>query len=263
VQYGAMPTSAASTTDDLAELIGRAAGGDPDAPVDKKARQQALAALAPAVTRSARAAGFRAVAAGRWLTDQVIDLAPRVPVRDAARLQAQNPGLTDDQIAELLIRRATRITATFGAAAGGLAAAEFAAPAALIATPAQLAAEMLCVTAIELKLVAELHEIMGVPIRGTAGERAGGYLVAWMHRRAIRPQLGAAGLAAVFGVATKRELRNQVLRRFGRSTTTLAPFLAGAVAGAEVNRRATRALGESLLADLRGMRSDRWFHRLF
>jgi hypothetical protein len=34
--------------------------------------------------------------------------------------------------------------------------------------------------------------------------------------------------------------------------TTLAPFLAGAVAGAEVNRRETRKLGESVSKDLRG-----------
>ena len=32
--------------------------------------------------------------------------------------------------------------------------------------------------------------------------------------------------------------------------TTLAPFLAGALAGAELNRRETRSLGEALLRDL-------------
>jgi hypothetical protein len=31
---------------------------------------------------------------------------------------------------------------------------------------------------------------------------------------------------------------------------TLAPFLTGAVAGAEVNRRATRSLGEAVVRDL-------------
>jgi hypothetical protein len=36
--------------------------------------------------------------------------------------------------------------------------------------------------------------------------------------------------------------------------TTLAPFLAGAVAGAIVNRRVTRSLGEKVTAELRGRR---------
>jgi hypothetical protein len=38
--------------------------------------------------------------------------------------------------------------------------------------------------------------------------------------------------------------------RTARNTVSLAPFLAGAVAGAEVNRRATRALGEAVVRDL-------------
>jgi hypothetical protein len=69
-------------------------------------------------------------------------------------------------------------------------------------------------------------------------------------------------MTAILGTAAKRELRSHVLRRLGRSTTTLAPFLAGAVAGAEDNRRATRALGEALLAELRGMAQEKWFRQL-
>jgi hypothetical protein len=34
----------------------------------------------------------------------------------------------------------------------------------------------------------------------------------------------------------------------------MAPFLAGAVAGGVVNRRATRSLGEKVTAELRGRR---------
>ena len=40
------------------------------------------------------------------------------------------------------------------------------------------------------------------------------------------------------------------MRRLGRNLSTLAPFLAGALAGAELNRRETKALGEALLRDL-------------
>ena len=41
-----------------------------------------------------------------------------------------------------------------------------------------------------------------------------------------------------------------MVRRLRRNLTSLAPFLAGAVAGAELNRRETRALGEALQRDL-------------
>ncbi|MGX7679859.1 hypothetical protein ACSMXN_13290 [Jatrophihabitans sp. DSM 45814] len=250
--------------DELAELIERAV-----APVsvegpqqDKHGREKALAALVPVLTRRARQSGFRAVAAGRWLVDEIVELAPRVPVRNARTLRRQYFGQSDMQIAESLIKKATIASAAVGASAGGLAAVEFVAPPVLLAAPIQLAAEMLVITAIELKLVAELHEILGNPAQGGVNERATAYLMSWVRKRAIKPQMVGAGLTAIFGVSAKRELRSQVLRKLGRSTSTLAPFLAGAVAGAEVNRRATRSLGESLVAELRGMSDERWFHQL-
>lgn len=247
---------------EIADLVARAAAAPDDAGEDRRSRQRALAALIPALTRSAKASGIRAVTAGRWLADLIVELAPRIAFRDAATLRRQHPGQTDIEIAERLIRQATKATAGLGAAAGGLAAVEFFSPPMLLAAPVQLAAEMLTVTAVELKLVAELHELMDRPARGTASERASAYLMSWMRRRAISPQLGGAGLGAAFGAAAKRELRSQVLRRIGRSATSLAPFLAGAVAGAEVNRRATKALGETLLAELRGLQEERWFRQV-
>ncbi|HEV7385369.1 MAG TPA: hypothetical protein VGN89_10860 [Phenylobacterium sp.] len=250
--------------DEIADLVARATASksDGDPASDRRSRQKALAALIPALTRSAKASGIRAVAAGRWLADLIVELAPRVPVRDAVTLRRQHPGLSDIEIAERLIRQATKTTAGLGAAAGGLAAVEFLSPPMLLAAPVQLAAEMLSVTAVELKLVAELHELLERPAKGSVSERASAYLMSWVRRRAISPQLGGAGLSAVFGAAAKRELRSQVLRRIGRSTTTLAPFMAGAVAGAEVNRRATKALGETLLAELRGLNEEHWFRQV-
>jgi len=247
--------------DEIAELVARASAPEAEGE-DRRRRQKALAALIPALTRSAKASGVRAVAAGRWLTELIVDLAPQVPVRDAATLRSQNPGLFEAQIAERLVRQPSKTTAAIGAAAGGLAAVEFLAPPMLLAAPVQLAAEMLTVTAVELKLVAELHELLGRPAQGNITERASAYLMSWVRRRAITPALGGAGMSAAFGAAAKRELRSQVLRRIGRSTTSLAPFLAGAVAGAEVNRRATKGLGETLIAELRGMNEERWFRQV-
>ncbi len=248
--------------DEISELVARAAAAAAKDTGEKHGREKALAALIPALGRSAKEAGIRAVAAGRWLTELVVELAPRLPIRSAQALREQHPGLTDIQIAERLIKSATKTTAGLGAAAGGLSAVEFFSPPALLAAPIQLAAEMLSVTAVELKMVAELHEILGHPAQGSVTERGSLYLMSWVHRRAVTQQAGAAGLGAVLGVAAKRELRSQLLRRVGRSTTSLAPFLAGAVAGAEVNRRATKALGETLLAELRGMAEDKWFRKL-
>jgi len=248
--------------DELADLVARAAGAAESGQESRRGVARALAALVPVLTRSAKASGVRAVAAGRWLTDLVVELAPRVPVRDALTLRAQHVGLTDVEIAERLVRSASRTTATIGAGIGGLSAVEFLSPPTLLAAPVQLAAEMLTVTAVELKLVAELHEILGAPAAGSLSDRAGQYLMSWTSRRAISASARGAGLGAVLGASAKRELRSQLLRRIGRSTSALAPFLAGAVAGAEVNRRATKQLGEALLNELRGRAEDRWFHRV-
>lgn len=248
--------------DELAELIARATDPATGDATQRHRREKALAALIPVLTRSAKESGIRAVAAGRWLVDLVVEVVPRLPVRNAWTLRDQHPGLTDIEIAERLIGNATKTTAALGAAAGGLAAVEFLSPPTLLAAPIQLAAEMLTVMAVEFKLVAELHEILGYPAHGSAAERASLYLMSWVRRRAVTTQIGAAGISSVLGVAAKRELRSQLMRRVGRSTTSLAPFLAGAVAGAEVNRRATKSLGEALLAELRGMAEDKWFRKL-
>ncbi|MEN3356361.1 MAG: hypothetical protein V7637_343 [Mycobacteriales bacterium] len=233
---------------DVGELVARVAGSDqPD-------RRAPMLTLARALGGSARVAGVRAVAAGRWLADVLAEAAPRIPVRDAPTLAVHHPGKTTDQIAEALVKQAALVTAGFGAAAGGLAAAEFFTPPALLAAPVQLAAETLAIAAVEIKLVAELHELYGEPVHGGVAQRGSAYLMSWVRQRAVEPAVAGSGLAAVLGHAAKRELRSRLLRRVGRSTTSMAPFLAGAVAGAEVNRRATRSLGEKVGAELRGRR---------
>jgi hypothetical protein len=232
----------------LGELVARIAT-DPADPGD---RRRQLGALTRALVGAARAAGAGARGLGQLLADTLTDAAPRIPVRDAATLRAHHPGRSDDEIADALVRSAGRSTGTFGAALGALAAVEFAAPPSYLIAPAQLAAETLAVAAVEVKLVAELHELYGEPAIGSGTQRAAAYLTSWMHQRAIEPQVGAAGLSAVLGLAAKGELRSFLMRRMGRSTSKLAPFLAGAVAGAAVNRRVTRNLGDRVTAGLRG-----------
>jgi hypothetical protein len=231
----------------LAELIERV--DSPEA--DRHGRVAALGSLVAALGRSARTAGLRAVAAGHWVTDVVTEVAPRLAVRDRDTLRAKYPGRSDSWIAERLVEKAVRAAATVGAAAGGLAAVEFAAPPALLAVPVQIVAETVCVVAVELRLVAELHEIAGVPARGTPRERSAAYLSAWMKRMAVDSAFAGQGTAILFGFAARRQLRSVLIHRMGRSTSSLAPFFAGAIAGAEVNRRSTRTVGQRVLADLR------------
>ena len=66
------------------------------------------------------------------------------------------------------------------------------------------------------------------------------------------------GLGQVLGHGTRNEimrlLRRRLMRRTLRNTSSLAPFLIGAVAGAEVNRRATANLGDAVVRDLAATR---------
>jgi hypothetical protein len=233
------------STDEVGEVDERGEPGHGQ-PRDRRGRGRLMAQLTAALAASARAAGVGAVASGRWLGDLVEELAPYVSIRDLNALQ-QAYQCEGDALAEAVIRSASHATAALGAAAGALAAAELAAPPTLLATPVQLAAETLAVIAVELRLLGELHEVYGTPLRGSASARASQLLTTWVRRRALEP--GAGSL--LLGATARRELRKRVLRRMGGSVSTLAPFLAGAVAGAEINRRETRKLGGSVSKDLR------------
>jgi hypothetical protein len=250
---GPAPDATAETVR-LGELVARVADHDEDSDRvgDRKDQLVALTRGLAGAVRGTAGHGLRG--AGSLLADVLADAAPRLRIRDAATLRLHHPGRSDDEIADQLIRTAARTTTAFGAAIGALAAVEFAAPPALLAAPVQLAAETLAVAAVEVKLIAELHEILGRPAYGTGAQRGSAYLMSWVRERALDPKVGAAGLTAILGAAAKGELRTTLVRRAGRSVATLAPVLAGAIAGGIVNRRVTRSLGERVSAELRGRR---------
>lgn len=225
----------------------RALGGDTDAP--------AMAALARGLSASARAAGAAAVASGRWVAEWLVDNAPRIPVRDRASLEAHYARTGPDLAAEL-IRGASRASAAIGASAGALVGAQELVPPAWLAIPAELVAETVAVAAVELKLVAELHEVYGRPLPASPTERSLAVVLAWAERRGVSPSTLAVpgGMADALGRRARGEavrlVRRRLAGRLGRNMSTLAPLLAGAVAGAELNRRVTRALGQALADDL-------------
>jgi hypothetical protein len=193
---------------------------------------------------------FKPRAALRWVADTLSDIAPYIPIRDLETLRRHHGGLAGDALAERLIRNAARSTAAVGAAGGGVAAIEWAASPTLLSAPVLLAAETVAVVAVEIKLIGELHEVYRRPIPGTGTQRAVALLQAWASRRGISPIAPGAGMAAVLSTTARRELRDRLLRRFGRNLTTLGPLLTGAAVAGYLNRRATRALGEQVRKDL-------------
>jgi hypothetical protein len=223
--------------DDLAGVVARLAD---DEPLDRRTRAGLVGRLAVLLGKQSRR-----------LVDVVIDVAPHIPIRDLPTLRAHYDGLTGDALAHALIANATRVTGAIGAAGGVLATVEFAAPPLLLSAPVQVAAETLAIVAVELKLVAELHEVYGKAPVGTPAVRAAAYLGSWVRRRGIDPFTGGAGLTGVISGAARRELRQRLVRRAGRNVTTVMPFLAGAVAGAALNQRETKRLGERIIKDLR------------
>ncbi|MEU1686304.1 hypothetical protein [Micromonospora sp. NPDC005707] len=194
---------------------------------------------------------FKPKAAVRWMADTVAEVAPHVPIRDLATLRRHFPGLDDEAIADRLIRNASRATAGVGAAGGGVAAVEWAVTPTLLSAPVLLAAETVAVVAIELKLIGELHEVHRLPLPAGGAQRAVSLVQSWATQRGVNPMMPGVGVSAVLGTAARRELRDSLLRRFGRNLTTLGPFLTGAAVAGYLNRRATRSLGDQLRKDLR------------
>jgi hypothetical protein len=206
--------------------------------------------------RSARTAGVRAVASGRWLAEVTIEVAQRLPVRDVATLSEHHHRAVGGQLAEELIRSASMTSAAIGAATGVAAAVSEASPATWSTLPFELIGETLVVVAVEMKLVAELHAVAGRPIEGTPTQRGAAVARAWAEGRGltIDELLGGSSAGSGFGQQARRHLsaviRKRLLLRSGRNLASFAPLLAGAAAGAELNRRATRKIGEQVASSL-------------
>jgi hypothetical protein len=243
--------AAAPGTGDVSGVVVRLIDGTP---MDGRARASLLRRLTVILAASARRAGAAAVASGRWMTETVEEFAPHIPVRDLYTIRRHYDGLSGDALARALIDTASHATGAVGAAGGVVSSVEFTAPPLLLTTPVQIAAETLAVVAIELKLVAELHEVYGRAAVGTPAVKTAAYLGAWTRRRGIDPFAGGAGVPSVVSAAARRELRRRLMRRAGGNVATVMPFMAGAVAGASLNSRETKKLGEHIAKDLRGRR---------
>jgi hypothetical protein len=166
-------------------------------------------------------------------------------VRDLATLRRQFPGLGPEQLADKLVAGAAAATSTVGAGIG--AAAMLPVPPAM---PTEIAAEITGVAAIELKLIAELHEVYGVRPPGTLKQRSVAYLNSWSGERRIDVSKPSTVTSALNSHA-KQQLRQQIMKRMVRDLPNLMPFMVGAAVGAVMNRRDTKKLAERIRKDLR------------
>jgi hypothetical protein len=190
----------------------------------------------------------------RWLVDAVTDIAPHIPVRDLETLRVHYDGLEGEALAERLVRNAARLTAGIGVAGGSVAAVEWAVTPTLLSAPVLLAAETVAVVAVEIKLIGELQEVYGRPVEGNGAQRAVTLLQAWSQRRGVNPLTPGLGIAAALGTAARKELRERLIRRFGRNLGTFGPLFTGAAIAGFLNRRATQSLGAEIRRDLAGFR---------
>ncbi|MGY0491225.1 hypothetical protein [Streptomyces sp. WG-D5] len=210
------------------------------------ARRGGAVARGARTARTGLAKGGAAAKAGiGYLADRIIDNAPRVPVRDLTALRKQFPGLEPEKLADKLVAGATAATSTVGAGVG--AAAMLPVPPAM---PYELATEITGVAAIELKLIAELHEVYGLRPPGNLKDRSTAYLTSWTEERGIDVAKPVT-INAALGGQMKRELRQQIMKRMVRNLPSLTPFMIGAAVGALMNRRDTRKLADRVRQDLR------------
>ncbi|MFF2043430.1 hypothetical protein ACFVVX_23715 [Kitasatospora sp. NPDC058170] len=255
------PEHVAEELAELVEELEQLEPGKPGETLDREVAEYGAergrrrgAALVASVSRligtGGRAAAKGAKFGGRALADQLVQAAPRIPVRTLATLRAQHPAAADaDQLADLLVTGACRASGALGAGVG--AAAMLPVPPAM---PVEIAAETLAVAAVEIKLIAELHEAYGLPATGSTTQRASAYVAAWANRRGIDATVlvRPAGFAAMaLGAEVRQQVRKRLTRSSLRRLPSLTPLLVGAGIGATVNRRDTRKLAREVRKDLR------------
>lgn len=184
--------------------------------------------------------------------DLARDLAPRIPVRDLETLSAHHRGLQGEALADALVETAATTAGALGAA-GGAAAARTALRRNPIVLATQMLAEPLAVAAVEIKLLAELHEVYDVPVPGSGAARARHFAAAWASARGINP-LEPSAAPMSLGSGLKGQLGARLATRLSSRFVRTGPLLAGAAAGGLVNGKGTRDFAATARVELRRMR---------
>ncbi|MEZ0089595.1 hypothetical protein [Streptacidiphilus sp. EB129] len=246
------------STDELAriaaelELWDGSAPADTVPPAERRKRMAALSGglkgtLGAGWTKGASLVGTGTRSGALRLVDRLMDAAPRIPVRDIATLRAQHPNArTAEDLADAITSGAVKASASVGASAGAVA--MLPVPPAM---PVEIAAELLAVAAVELKMIAELYQVYGQPAQGGGVARARAYLAVWSQRRGLDLSRPSTIVALSAGKELRGQLRKRLTRSGLRKLPSLTPMMVGAVAGATVNRRDTARLAAEIRRDLR------------
>jgi hypothetical protein len=246
------------SADELARIAAELEVWDGSAPADsvpQGERGRRMASLAVALrgslstgwTKGASLLGNSTKDGALRLVDRLTEAVPRIPVRNLRALRAQHPGvLAAEDLADNITSGAVKASASVGAGVG--AAAMLPIPPAMAV---EIAGELLAVAAIEIKMIAELYEIYGQPVRGSATARAGAYLSVWSQRRGLDLTRPSTVVALGAGKELRQQLRKRLTRSGIRKLPSLSPMMVGAVAGAVVNRRDTAKLAQEIRRDLR------------
>ena len=223
--------------------------------MNTKMDPKSIAHVTKRLAKSIRVSRSGVTLSGKSLADLMFLIAPKIPVRDLEELQAHYGGMNGPSLAGLTIRHASRKSAGVGGAVGALASAGEFAPPFWVMLPVELVVETVLVACIEMKLVAELHAVYGQPITGEPADRGVAILESWAQRRGVdMNDLAKEGLKKSMTKGARAQLtqviRRKLMIRTARNVSSLAPLFIGAAAGAELNRRATRDLGDDLVHDL-------------
>ncbi len=241
------PEENSTDTRELAQVLDELGEGE----LSKADRARLLTRAGRLVGRRLRTAGLASTQVGRWLTDLLLDLTPHLTIRDLDTLHEHYQGRTGEDLAEGLTRNAARVTAAIGAAGGAAAAVQWTVAPTLVAVPAEILAETLAVAVVEVRLVAELHQVYGVQPPGSRPQRATAYVMSWTHRRGVDP-FRPWSVPIALGIAARRQVARRLLDRFGRNVSSFIPFLIGSALGARFNRKETLRVATEVRADLAG-----------
>jgi len=204
------------------------------------------------VRTTLRSADNASRSGSKFFGDLARDIAPRIPVRDLETLKAHHHGLEGEALADALVETAATAAGALGAA-GGIAAARTALRRNPVTLAAQVLAEPLAVAAIEIKLLAELHEVYDVQVPGSGTVRARHFAAAWASARGINP-LDPTAAPASLGSGLKGQLGGRIATRLGSRFVRTGPLLAGAAAGGLVNGKGTRDFAAATRVELRRLR---------
>ncbi|MEU6094953.1 hypothetical protein [Streptomyces sp. NPDC047079] len=180
------------------------------------------------------------------LAEQLIEGISHIRVRDLDTLRRHFPGLGPEEIADHLVTTAVKGSEAVGAGVGSAAA--LPTPPAM---PLELAAGILGTASVEFKLIAELHEVYGLPAPGTARQRAALYLAEWTEGRGLKITKPASAVSLMLSIRLRRQLRRRLLTLAIRKIPMLTPFMVGAAIGALLNHYDTTRLAGRIRADLR------------